>query len=351
VDDGSTLVSNITVYVTPSGAAALPDLTVSAKDIRATTNADGSVMLTADIRNQGTAAASNFQVAFYEFDSPLGTTQVTQLPPQEAEPALVTLPAGGSGERLIRVVVNQDGAVAELSEDNNEASQLIRIGTAPGPVEGNILVTGSLPTRVYMDSLFSVGGHAAYAINVNGTTNTDYAVKGGGVNVTITADDGTRWVYGGIHTDVNGNFRKFMLAPTDSGTYRLLMTVTDQTLVGTRELVVTVVERPAAPEAPPSPPIPAGDGISYGTGYWHLDPGNGTWNWIWTTPPQDPIPGSDLRVFSEDIHFSQDHPAANDEITLFAAIHYWATSTSLIAQNVPVSIYVTDVAALDSPRV
>jgi hypothetical protein len=141
-----------------------------------------------------------------------------------------------SGDHLVRVVVDPSGAIAELDKTNNEASQIVRINPQ-GPTEGNILVTGSLPSTVYADSLFNVAGQAVYAINVNGTTNTDYVVKGGAVQITVSADGGANWVYGDIHTDINGNFSKSLQAPTSPGTYHISMTVTDQTFSGTRELL------------------------------------------------------------------------------------------------------------------
>ncbi len=53
------------------------------------------------------------------------------------------------------------------------------------------------------------------------------------------------------------------------------------------------------------------------------------------------MPQTDLRVFSENIHFSRNHPAVNEEITVFAEIRYWATGTDLLAENVPINVYVT----------
>jgi len=50
---------------------------------------------------------------------------------------------------------------------------------------------------------------------------------------------------------------------------------------------------------------------------------------------------TDLQVFSENIHFSKFNPDPGEEITIFAEINYWATSTDLVAQDVPVNFYVT----------
>lgn len=345
VDDGSTLYSNITVYVTEPGARDLPDLTIHATDIRSTTNADGSITLTANIQNRGPSPASNVEVQFYEFGNLLGETVIAEVPANGITSTSLTVPSLSSGDHLVQVIVDPAGMIPELDEDNNEASQIIHIGDT-GEAEGNILVTGSLPSTVYTDSLFTLTGQAVYAINVNGTTNTDYVVKGGLVDVTIKADDGTEWVYGGIHTDINGDIRKSLQAPATPGTYRLSMTVTDQTFSGTRELVFSVTEPPPAGSTPPPPPP-----TTTGTGTWSYDAPSGTWIWTWTTLPVDEPTQSDLRVFSEDIHFSKNHPDSNEEITIFAAIHYWATSTDLLAHDVPVNLYVTEVTSTSPQKI
>lgn len=333
IDDGSTLYASLKVYVTPAGAGQLPDLAITANDIGSVTNTDGSVTLTATVRNRGTAPASNVQVQFYEFGNDLGSPVVIdQIAPDGIGSASITVPAMTDGDHLIRVAVDPAGAIAELDKTNNEASRLITIGSSGPPTEGNILVTGSLPATVYTNSLFALNGQAVYDLYVNGVRYTDYAVKGGSVQITVTGDSNARWVYGDAHTDINGNFLKSLQAPATPGIYRVNMTVTDKTFIGTRELVFNMIEAPTTPQPPPCPPI-----VSCGIGNWTYVAG--TWTWVWTTPPSEPISENDLRVFSEDIYFSKNNPAANEEITVFAAIRYWASSSALIAQNVPVNIY------------
>jgi hypothetical protein len=66
------------------------------------------------------------------------------------------------------------------------------------------------------------------------------------------------------------------------------------------------------------------------------------WIWTWTSlPTGGPVSDSDVWIFSENIYFSQDNPAANEEISVFAEIRYWATSTALVARDIPVNIYTT----------
>ena len=46
-------------------------------------------------------------------------------------------------------------------------------------------------------------------------------------------------------------------------------------------------------------------------------------------------------MYSEDIAFSKDNPAFEEEITILANINYWASSTEYAAKDVAVNIYVT----------
>jgi hypothetical protein len=340
IDDGSTLYASLKVYVTPAGAGQLPDLAITANDIRSTTNPDGTVTLTADIRNSGLALAENVQVQFYEFGNPLGApVTVAQIASNGIGTASNTASALTAGDHLIRVVVDPTNEITELDETNNEASRLITIGSSGPPTEGSILVTGSLPATIYTDSLFTLNGRAVYDLYVNGTRITDYVVKGGSVQITVKAEGGTEsWVYGDVYTDVDGNFSKVLQAPTTPGTYRIVMTVTDKTFVGTRELFFNTINAPATPPAPPSPPpLPSGDTPA---GSW--GPGSAPGDFIWI--PQSgsgPAPTSDLWVFSKNIYFSKNNPAADEEITVFAQIFYWAPSTALVARNVPINVYAT----------
>lgn len=335
VENGETLYSNIKVTVLEQGAPDLPDLSLRADDIQLTDYILGtSATLKAVIHNNGLLPASEVQVQFYKFGSLLGETVLDEVPSKGIKEAAITAPITSTGEHLIQVVIDSSEAIQELSETNNEASKIITLSSGGGPTGGYILVTGSLPRQVYTGSSFNITGHAVYDLYINGIRNTDYVVKGGPVQITIKGDGDTQWVYGGVHTNVNGNFSKYLQAPLTPGNYRILMTVTDKTFVGKRELVFSVVERPVTPPPPPSPPT------TIGTGTWNYEPVSGTWNWVWTKPPVYDI-ASDLRVFSENIYFSNTNPEPNEEITITAEILYWSNSTDISAQNVPVNFYVT----------
>ncbi|GMT41336.1 MAG: hypothetical protein IEMM0001_2071 [bacterium] len=337
VENGETIYSNIKVTVVEQGAGDLPDLSINSQGIHLSDYTLGeSATLQAVIRNKGQSPASNVQVQFYEFGSLLGEVVLDEVPAGGVGTALITVPISTSGEHLIRVVVDSSGTIDELDENNNEASQMIKLGS-PAPVPGSILVTGSLPSTVYTGALFNISGRAVYDVYVDGVRYTNYVVKGGSVQITIKDDAGNEWVYGDVHTTINGNFAKTVQAPATTGTYQISITVTDETVSGKRDLLFSVTERPPQPPLPPP---------GYGSGSWTYVPASSSspakWTWVWTNPPVNaPVSETDLRVFSENIHFSRFNPDPDEEITIFAEIKYWATSTDLVAQNVPVNFYVT----------
>jgi len=338
-DDGGAIYSNIKVSIVPQGAGNRPDLSLSASDISAVSNGDGTVSLTANVHNLGASPVADVPVRFFEFGDALGQATIAQIAPGGAGSASITVPMSGSGDHLLRVLADPDGALAEVDETNNEASRIVQPGGVPSPTAGHMLVTGNLPSTVYAGSLFTLNVRTVYDLIVNGARNTDYPVKGAPIQITIKGAGGAEWVYGDAHSDINGNLAKSLQAPTTPGTYRIELSATDKTFSARRELAFTVIESPPAgspPPVPPSPPVLPGS-----VGQWSYEPLTGGYAWTWTLPPAEPVPQTDLRVFSENIYFSNNNPTASEEITLFAAIQYWAVNTSLAAQQVPVNIYVT----------
>ena len=342
IDDGNVLFANIKVFVTDPITPDLPDFTLGSNDVvLAYANPSGPSTVTVNVHNAGTAAGSSAHVKLFELDTELGDQ-------------VVTVPAGGvtavsfaanlsSGEHVLRAVVDPANAIAELDETNNEGSTLIRIGSAPATQSG-ILVTGSLPSTVYSNSTFTIGGQAQYDIWTNGTSSGVYVVKGGLVQITLTAGNGMQSMFGYVHTDTSGRFSNTVQAPALAGSYQVTVDVTDQTLTGTRQLVLSVVDPPPPPSPgnPPPPPPPSVAPSAWGVGSYVPNPSTGGWVWVWSAPSVPPaaIPQSDLRVVSEDIHFSSDNPSPNQDVTIFAQIHYWASDSTLVATNIPVNFYV-----------
>ena len=341
-ENGETLYSNLNITIAEPGTQNQPDLRISSQDIQLTDYTLGdTATLQAVVSNQGTTAVSDVTVQFYEFGALLGETTLTEIAAQGTGTATITIPIGTSeGDHLIQVVVDSSDSVSELDETNNAASKIVTWGT-PSVNAGNILVTGSSPSTVYAGDIFTVSGKAVYDVYVDGTRYTNYVVKGGSVQITIRDDAGNEWNYGGIHTDTNGNFNKYLQAPLILDKYQLSMTVSDKTFSGTRELVFEVVEEPESPQEPPAPPTITG------TGYWTYTPSgassvSGTWTWIWTSSPvNEPVTQTDLRIFSENIYFSNDNPDPEEDITIFAEINYWSTRTDITAEDVPVNLYAT----------
>jgi hypothetical protein len=332
VDNGETLYSSLKVTIVASGAPPLPDLSLRSQDIQMADYAGGSATLNAVIHNKGTSTASNVKVEFHDLSgTALGSTVLAYVPDQGAVTASITTPIA-AGEHLVRVLIDPGNQIPEIDKSNNEASTIIQVG-AGEPIAGNILVTGSLPANVYTGTLLTISGRAVYDIYVDGTRYTDYAVKGGTVQITIRNSDGEEWVYGGIYTTVDGCFRKRLQAPSTPGDYEIFMTVTDNTFSGRRELQFSATEMD--PSTPPPPPP-----NTTGSGAWQYT--DGTWTWTWTEyPVNEPTPQSDVRIYSENIYFTNTNPVPNEEITVFAQILYWAESTDLVANNIPVNFYVT----------
>ena len=339
-DDGSIIYSNIRIYVTEPAAGDLPDLTLTAQDVyfsNVNPFPDDTVIISARIHNKGASPASNISgisVKFFEFDTLINEVFLEAIPTNSSKVASVFASFSYAGEHFIRVVVDQSDKIPELAENNNEASQILQVGSPP-EFTGSILVTGHMPSTIIEDSSFTVAGKAVYEIFVNGERNTDYVVKGGSVQITVIEDGGAgrEWVYADIYTDVYGNFSKVLRAPDVLGTYHVIMTVTDKTFEGSREMFFEVVSQPPT-TTPPSPPT------SSGIGSWI--PSGGDWTWEWTsTPVHEPVPVSDVYVHSEDIYFSSFNPAIGEEISITAYIHFWSNSSLISAENVPVNFYVT----------
>jgi PKD repeat protein len=339
VDDGSTLYSNITIYVTEPDAPALPDLTVSAEDIIFSSSDGGATGdYSTKVCNRGNAPATQVEVQFQEFGVLVGNTIIPEVPAGGCKTASITPLEPATGFRVVTVNVDPDNNIPELDKQNNDGRRVVPPVDPPGGgggAAGYIRVSGSASIgTVCPRSLLGLSGNAVYELLVNGVSNTDYVVKGGAVQ--MTAD----WLalYGDMHTDVNGGFRRPVLAPSEPGDYSVFVTVTDNTFWGTGRIDFTVVDEsecvsgyprpiiwPDYPEPPPPiGPLPPWEPI-----------GPGVWEWT------GPGAAQDVYVYSEDIFFSPQHPDPNENVWVSAKIHHFATRTDLPSGQVKVTFSVS----------
>jgi len=289
----------------PTPAPPLADLTLSSSDITFSpvNPAPGQpVTINATIRNQGVLGASTIDVTFLDFGVPIGQASIASLGAGQSAGVSVTATFPDASFRLITVRVDPSNAITELNESNNEASQVLQVGT-PNFADAVMNVQASSVTTC-QGRAATVSGSAFYDFaSVPGTQ--DFPVQGG--QVTIKVD--TLATYTGAHTDVNGNFSLALLAPATDGVYPLLVKVTDTTLTGETQAAALTVSGPC-PTPPPAPPIGSGGG------------GGGTST-------------RDVKVFSADIYFSDPNPDIGESINIFAYIHYFGSQP---ATDVPVAI-------------
>ena len=278
----------------------IPDLSIRAAGISfSPSNPNQTVTLKADVVNLGTAAVNDLVVGFYEDDILLGETTVDLAVGATANAAVQTaFPT--EGFHLITVKADPDDAVFESNEDNNSASQLLRVGQ-PSNAEATIVVQAN-NVSACRGGAVAISGQADYDLaDVAGTA--DHPVQGDSVTTTLF-DPGTTTplaVFVGAKTNTSGGFSQTILAPSSNGTYPVTLAVTDQTLTAETEITLTVS---GACTTPPPPPPP--------------DPGEPP------SGPPDGTPGdqADVYVYAEHILFSDNNPAPNDTVTVFAYIHY-----------------------------
>ena len=97
------------------------------------------VTITASILNRGSIALKDLEVSFYDGppDSggvPIGTAQVSSLPPGARGTAAVVWKAKGAGEHKIYAVIDPANHIREFNEENNIAFGHIRVGGESAPV-------------------------------------------------------------------------------------------------------------------------------------------------------------------------------------------------------------------------
>ena len=344
VDDGSTLYSNITVYVTKQGDANLPDLTVSGGDIRhVSTDSDGQVTYMATIHNRGGLSATDVTVQFNDFGTLLGETVIPVVSSKGNANTSITIPEYPSGDSLIVVIIDPFETIPELDETNNEASKIIRSQDTSGGTDGKILIIGG-SSKVCPNAFFTVTGKAVYDITVDGVR--PYVVKGGSVR--ITSDLSTH--HGDIYTDVTGNFSRSLVAPESPGPDSITMTVTDNTFsgTGTFDFEVAGEDECSMGKSKPwcelivcgickkNPELCDGKVNPYEL----VDAILNLYEWACSNNNCPAVPEQDVFVYSKHILFKNDHPVPNEEVSIYAQIQYFATGTNLPSEEIQVNFHV-----------
>ena len=155
----------------------------------------------------------------------------------------VTTSFADVGYKLIKVKIDPNGAIPELSEANNEASLVLQVGQPPVG-DATIVVTAS-DASGNPSQIAWIAGRADYDfISVPGQQ--DYPVQGGQVTVTVKDPDTAEvlGIYTGSRTNTSGTFNQAILAPAELGTYTLLIEVTDNTASTQIERTLSVVTPP-----------------------------------------------------------------------------------------------------------
>ena len=303
VTDNGDLVDEDTAQIEIYGA----DLTLNAWDISFAPvhpEPGDPVLITATISNQGVADASGFDVEFLSFDNPIGAATISSLAAGQSDQVFIQTQFDTSGLRLITVKIDTDDDIRELNEENNEASAVLQVGQPTGSDEAEIVVAVPAHTA-YQGRPAAIGGRADYDFIIT-PESPDYPVQGGQVTVTVKDSAGTvLGVYTGAKTRAGGNFAQGILAPVETGTYTLLVEVTDNTVTGQFESTLDVIVEPSLPPIDPPPPPPPGG------------------------------PTRDVSVYSDNIFFTDENPDLGEPIDIFAFVGYVGGQA---ADNVPVTV-------------
>ena len=341
-----TLYSNIKVTVTDHGSADLPDLGLAAQDIQLVDyTVDESIVLKIRIYNKGRSPAIDVPIRIYEFGTVVAETTIPKVPADGQAETTITLPSPPAGDRLFEAEIDPEGTIPERDTTNNKASRMVSLPGGTGEVmQGGIVVTGSLPSSVCANATFSVNAMAFYNISINGVRDRSYLVKGGSAAVTVSGKDTGETIYGGIYTDITGHLNRIMLAASTPGIYQVRIKVSDNTFIGIGNFVYTVAECPDGYYPPIfSPCKGCGEEADRST-FWRTAEGF----FEWTCADNDDCPPwaaakstQDVLIHSEDIHFTNNHPAPGEEVTIFAEIHHFAPRTDMFVGDLPVNLSIT----------
>jgi hypothetical protein len=187
----------VLAFTVTDAAASTPDLAVPSVSLGAASVVPGgSVVVTAQVANQGTASAGASTLGLYLASSPtaslsqatnLGSAAVGSLTAGGSTTIVqsVTIPSSASGTQYVIAQADVSGAVSEVNEGNNRGSQPLQVGS--GTASFPVWVVDGV-TRVQRSD--PVG--AVTAITLEGARNeylsVQLVVRGplSGVNVTVS---------------------------------------------------------------------------------------------------------------------------------------------------------------------
>ncbi|WDQ17603.1 PKD domain-containing protein [Rhodopirellula sp. P2] len=262
-----------------------------------------------DVTNAGTLAASEVPVSIQVYDALTESfLEIGRgvLPSIDADPegdakseAQVRLTWDGNNGQpalptedaylLVRVVVDPDSTTEELDESNNEAIQVLQIGS---PDFGSAELVAEVPDRTfYRDQFVAVGGQAFYDFSTIPGSN-DFPVQNASVTARLIDSTGQVLAASGARTAPNGNFLHTMRSPKEDGDYTLRFEISDGTFSKVFESTLTVDGESPEP-SPPRPSGPGGPGYVFSSSIQFVDDAQTT---IPAVPPGNPPIGVPITI-------------------------------------------------------
>ena len=308
--DGGVTSKNLSIVVQlPS----LPDLTLISANVSFEPINPGvgvPIDFVVDVTNKGTLAASNVPVIVQVYDAAtenfveIGRGVIPSIDAKPISPvnakseAQISLtwdgrigqPALPSEDAylLVRVLVDPDLTIEELDESNNEAIQVLQVGS---PDFGTATLVADLPDFTANRGVrVPVGGRAYYHF-LTGPGSLDFPVQNASVTARLIDQTGQVLAVSGGRTAPNGNFLHFIRAPEEDGDYTLKFEVSDGTLSSVFESQLVVSGE--APEVPPRPRGPAGPGYVFSSSIEFVDAAGTS---IPPLPPGNPQIGEPITI-------------------------------------------------------
>jgi uncharacterized repeat protein (TIGR01451 family) len=276
------------------------------------------VTVSAEISNLGFSEADAITVSLYDFNTEIGETTIAALGAGQVQQISFQTSFQASNLELMTIKVDPANTIPELDENDNQASQMLLVGS-PDPSQATINIQAA-SISTCQGKVTNISGQAYYDFaTVPGQQ--DYPVQGGSVQVTIhdPTTDAILSTFSGAHTTTSGDFSQAVIAPTTDGTYPITVQVTDKTITVEIQTNLSVSGPCPVPPTVPPPPSPTPPGPD--------------------TPPPPYTPPTETRdvyLFSENIYFSKDNPAKDEPIDVFAYVYYFGSTPAL---DIPVYFY------------